>query len=113
MALPDPPDPYLGEIRLFAGNFEPKDWAFCDGRLLLIDQNDALYTLIGTAYGGDGVTTFALPDLQGRVPVSFFGNTPPGTHGGQESVSLNLTEMPSHRHVANCASETGSGDPTN
>jgi microcystin-dependent protein len=63
------PEPFVGEIRMFAGNFAPRGWAFCDGQLLAISQNDALYSVIGTLYGGDGRTTFALPDLRGRVPI--------------------------------------------
>ncbi len=71
-------EPFLGEIRLFAGNFAPLNWSFCDGRLLLITDNDALFNLIGTIYGGDGIATFALPDLRSRVPVHQ-GTAPTGT----------------------------------
>ena len=62
-------EPFVGEIRMFAGNFAPRGWAFCDGQLLAVSQNDALFSLLGTLYGGDGVSTFGLPDLRGRVPV--------------------------------------------
>ena len=68
--------PLLGEIKLFAGNFAPKGWAYCDGRLMPISDNPALFSLVGTSYGGDGVTTFALPDLRGRVPIAAFSDRP-------------------------------------
>jgi microcystin-dependent protein len=97
-------DPFLGEVRLFAGNFAPLGWNFCDGRLLPIAQNDALYSLIGTTYGGDGQTTFAVPDLRGRLPVG--QGTGPGlsarTMGeqyGVEAVTLTSQQMASHSHV--------------
>ncbi len=95
--------PYIGEIRLFAGNFAPYGWMFCHGQELLISQNSALFALIGTTYGGDGSRTFGLPDLQGRVPLHR-GNGPGlsprfmGEHGGTESVTLLPGEMPAHTH---------------
>jgi microcystin-dependent protein len=113
MAFPDPPDPFLGEIRLFAGNFAPKDWALCDGRLLSINDNETLFTLFGTTYGGDGTNTFGLPDLRGRVPVSEGNGIPLGTSAGKEYIALNVSEMPRHQHIANCSSEGGEGNPTN
>ncbi|MCO6457619.1 MAG: phage tail protein [Pirellulaceae bacterium] len=96
-------DPYVGEIRLFAGNYAPRGWAFCDGQLLAIASNDALFSLLGTTYGGDGRTTFALPDLRGRVPLhqgAGPGRSPRtlGAKGGQESVALNAAQMPAHSH---------------
>lgn len=97
-------DPYLGEIRMFGGNYAPAGWALCDGRLLAISENDALFALIGTAYGGDGETTFALPDLRGRLPVNQ-GQGPDGTsypigaRGGAETVTLRTDDLPSHRHM--------------
>lgn len=90
--------PYIGEIRLFAGNFAPANWAFCDGQLLAISEHDALFTLIGTSYGGDGVNTFALPDLRGRVPLHVGSSTPLAVAGGVESVTLTPAQMPAHTH---------------
>ena len=98
-------DPYLGEIRLFAGNFAPKYWAICDGTLLPISQNTALFSLLGTMYGGDGKSTFALPNLQGRVPLAF-GQGPglssyvQGEQGGEQLVHLQASQMPQHTHSA-------------
>jgi microcystin-dependent protein len=97
---------FVGQIVLFAGNFEPRGWAFCDGRILPIAQNTALFSLLGTTYGGDGRTTFALPDLRGRVPVGR-GQGPGlsdytlGESAGEESVTLLATEMPAHAHGLN------------
>jgi microcystin-dependent protein len=102
--VPPGSEPFLGEISLFAGTFAPRGWAFCDGQVLAISQNDALFSLLGTTYGGDGRTTFALPDLRGRVPVH--PGTGPGLatwrlgqKGGLESVTLTVDELPSHNHV--------------
>lgn len=94
-------DPFLGEIRLFAGNFAPSGWAMCDGRTLQISQNEALYNLIGTTYGGDGQTTFALPDLRGRVPIHAGGGFSVGQNGGSESVTIENNSMPAHTHSVN------------
>jgi len=95
--------PFTGEIRLFAGNFAPLGWAFCDGSLLSIGQYDALFNLIGTTYGGDGVQTFALPDLRGRVPVhqgTGAGATRNlGETGGSEAVTLTASTMPGHTYA--------------
>jgi len=96
-------NPFVGEIRLFAGNFAPQGWAFCDGSLLAIAENDALFNLIGTTYGGDGQSTFALPDLRGRVPLHQgqgpgLSNRFIGQAGGQEQVSLLPAHLPSHSH---------------
>ena len=95
--------PFIGEIRLFAGNFAPAGWAFCAGQLLPISENDALFSLIGTTYGGDGQSTFALPDLRGRVPIHFgFGpglsNRVIGQSGGVEEVTLTTAQIPAHSH---------------
>ena len=94
--------PYVGEIRLFAGNFAPNGWAFCDGQLLSIAENVVLFDLIGTTYGGDGQTTYALPDLRGRVPVhqgsNGQSNYAVGESGGLETVPLTADQMPAHRH---------------
>lgn len=102
-------EPFLGEIRLFAGNFAPRGWALCAGQIMSIAQNTALFSLLGTSYGGDGRITFALPDLQGRVPIGWgsgAGLTPRvvGEAGGSSSVSLLSTEIPAHTHAANCSS---------
>lgn len=100
-------DPYLAEIRMFGGNFAPRGWALCNGQLLSIAQNTALFSLLGTTYGGDGKTTFALPDLRGRAPIHFGqgpGLTPRdlGESDGTETVTLLTTEMPAHTHLLNC-----------
>ncbi len=105
-------EPFLGEIKIFAGNFAPSGWAFCDGSLRAIAQDEALFNLIGTTYGGDGVATFALPDLRGRVPIhqgqgSGLTNRLPGESGGQETVSLTPQQLPAHTHPPNCASTGG------
>ena len=91
--------PYVGEIRLFAGNFAPLDWAFCDGQTLSIADNVVLFELIGTTYGGDGQSTFQLPDLRGRVPVHQGGGYVQGELGGQEAVTLTAAQMPAHGHA--------------
>ncbi len=90
--------PYVGEIRIFAGNFAPAGWAFCDGQELPISENETLYQLIGTTYGGDGQSTFALPDLRGRVPVHFGAGTTIAQTGGVEAVTLTTTQIPVHAH---------------
>src|SRR5260370_11612811 len=95
--------PYVGEIRMFGGNFAPAGWAFCAGQLMAIGQNDALFNLIGTTYGGDGQSTFALPNLQGRIPIhqgtDGFGNPYViGQLSGSENVTLTLNEIPAHTH---------------
>lgn len=101
-------EPYVGEIRLFAGNFAPLDWAFCDGQILSIAQNVVLFELIGTTYGGDGQSTFALPDLRGRVPVHQGNGYVQGQQGGQESVTLAAAQMPAHRHAMNASTAPAS-----
>ena len=105
-------DPYIGEIRLFAFPRIPTNWALCDGSLIAIGQNEALYTLIGTTYGGDGVNNFALPDLRGRVPIdqgAGGGLTPRvmGQYAGEENHTLTSNEMASHSHSLVATSNTG------
>ena len=112
--------PYIGEIRMFAGNFPPNGWMFCDGQLLPISENDALFVLLGTMYGGDGQETFALPNLQSRIPLHF-GTGPDGVTyqqaetGGTESVTLTTQQIPVHTHAQLCSSGNGlnSSDPVN
>lgn len=105
-------NPYVGEIRLFGGNFAPQGWAFCDGQLLPIAEYDTLFNLIGTTYGGDGQTTFALPDLRGRVPVHQGSGGVMGQPSGAESVTLTVGNLPRHTHplVGTAAAATAS-DP--
>ena len=104
--------PYIGEIMLWAGNFEPRGWAFCNGQLLAISQNQALYMILGTTYGGNGVTTFALPDLRGRVPIHVgqgagLSSRALGEKGGAESSFLTVSQLPSHVHTARGSSAAG------
>jgi len=111
-------EPFVGEIRMFAGNFAPSGWSFCDGQLLAVSQNNALFSLLGTIYGGDGRTTFGLPDMRGRIPVhagSGPGLSPVrlGAKAGTESVTLTSNQLPSHKHDVLASSNAGnSGDPT-
>ncbi len=111
--------PYVGEIRMFAGNFAPAGWALCQGQLLAISQNETLFNLIGTTYGGDGQSTFALPNLQGRVLIHA-GQGPGlsshilGETGGVETVTLITNQIPAHSHVPQAAAATGSqSSPSN
>ena len=105
-------NPFVAEIRIFPFNFAPKGWAFCDGQLLPLSQNTALFSLLGTTYGGDGKSNFALPNLQGSVPMHA-GQGPGlslrdlGESGGESSVSLLTTEIPAHSHSANCVAGVG------
>ncbi len=92
-------DPFFGEIRMFAGTFAPVDWALCDGQLLPISQYDALFSLIGTTYGGDGVTNFALPDLRGRVPIDQGNGFVLAQRGGAEKVTLTANQAAAHSHT--------------
>jgi len=91
--------PYVGEIRLFAGNYAPAGWMFCAGQILPIAENETLFNLIGTTYGGDGEQTFALPDMQGRVPVHFGNGIVLAETGGVEEVTLTVQQIPSHNHA--------------
>ncbi len=105
---------FIGEIRIVGFNFAPRSWADCDGQLLPISQNEALFALIGTTYGGDGQTTFALPDLRGRVMAGMSNNLFIGETLGVELVTLNQNQIPAHTHQMNADSDLGgvSGNPT-
>lgn len=110
--------PYVGEIRMFAGNFAPAGWMFCSGQLLPISENETLFQLIGTTYGGDGQSTFALPQLQSRVPIH--QGQGPGLssyqlaeQGGTEEVTLTVNQLPIHTHAAGCSDVVGGGANAN
>ena len=111
-------DPFIGEIRMFAGNFAPRGWAYCDGQLLAISQNEALFSLLGITYGGDGRVTFGLPDLRGRIPIH--KGTGPGLsprslgeRGGAESATVSVAELPAHSHAHHSAAQrAGRSDPS-
>lgn len=98
--------PFLCEIKIISWNFAPRSWAFCNGQFLPINQNQALFSLLGTTYGGNGQTTFALPDLRGRVPMHVGGGFTQGQAGGQEAHTNTMSEMPAHTHF-----EMGSNNP--
>jgi microcystin-dependent protein len=109
-------EPFIGQVMMFAGNFAPRDWALCNGQLMSIAQNSALFSILGTTYGGDGQTTFALPNLQGRVPIH--PGQSPGTSSyqlgqtsGVENVSLTVGNMPAHTHVVSATQTPTSADP--
>ena len=91
--------PFLGEVKIVSFNFAPKGWALCNGQVLPINQNQALFSLLGTTYGGNGQTTFALPNLQGRVPLHMGSAFVMGQAGGETAHTLNLSEMPAHTHI--------------
>ncbi len=112
-------DPFVGEITMFAGNFAPTGWAFCAGQLLPISQNTALFSLLGTYYGGDGKSTFALPNLNGRSPLHVGQSAGPGLQqrflgemGGVDSVTLSPGEMPSHNHALHAANASNLPAPS-
>ena len=108
-------EPFLGEIIMFGGNFAPRGWALCNGQLLSISQNTALFAILGTTYGGDGRTTFGLPDLRGRAPMHP-GSGPGlttrrlGEKGGSESETLTAAQIPSHNHAAQCVGPAGNSN---
>ncbi|MES2812427.1 MAG: tail fiber protein [Bacteroidota bacterium] len=104
--------PYVGQVKMFAGNFPPRGWAFCDGQLLSISENEVLFTLIGTTYGGDGQTTFAVPDLRGRVVVGTgqgagLSSRILGETGGSETNTMTINQMPTHNHFVNTVTANG------
>ena len=105
-------EPFIGEIRMFGGNFAPTGWALCDGQLAQIADNNALFALLGTIYGGDGRTTFGLPDLRGRIPIHM-GPGPGltdrriGVKGGQETVTVLTSQLPAHTHAMGASSQAG------
>lgn len=100
--------PYVGEIRMFAGNFAPAGWMFCEGQLLPISENETLFQLIGTTYGGDGESTFALPDMRGRIPIHQGNGFILAETGGAEEITLTTSQIPGHTHPL-----LGSADPAN
>lgn len=100
--------PYVGEIRMFAGNFAPAGWMFCEGQLLAISENETLFQLIGTTYGGDGQSTFALPDLRGRLPIHQGNGFILAETGGAEEITLTVNQIPAHSHPWLCSSGTAS-----
>lgn len=98
-------EPFIGEIMMFGGNFAPKGWAYCDGQILPIAQNTALFSLLGTTYGGNGKTTFGLPNLIGRMPIHRGERNPLGASGGEETVTLTAQQIPSHTHALTAVAE--------
>jgi microcystin-dependent protein len=107
-------EPFLSEIRIFSFNFPPKGWAFCNGQLLPINQNQALFSLLGTTYGGNGQTNFALPDLRGNVPIHVGSGHTLGEKGGQQAQTLSIAELPTHTHAFNVSqSNADTPVPTN
>src|SRR5438552_9599003 len=106
--------PYVGEVRMFAGNFAPAGWMFCEGQLLPISEYETLFNLIGTTYGGDGVSTFALPDLRGRVPLHQGNGFVLAETGGVESVTLTVPQLPAHSHpLLSSQTDATTSDPNN
>jgi microcystin-dependent protein len=104
-------EPFLGEIRTFGFNFAPQGWAMCNGQTMSISQNTALFSLLGTTYGGDGITTFALPNLQGRVGIHMSSFHPQGEVAGQEAHTLTSQEMPAHTHAINAGEDETTNRP--
>src|SRR6266850_7980635 len=98
--------PFLGEIKIISWNFSPKGWAFCNGQLLPINQNQALFSLLGTTFGGNGQTNFALPDLRGRTPIHVGAGHTLGEKGGEQAHTLSIAELPQHVHSANATTAT-------
>ena len=100
-------EPFLSEIRIMSFSFAPKGWAMCNGQLLPINQNQALFSLLGTTYGGDGRVNFALPDLQGRTPIHTGSGSTLGERGGEQAHTLSISELPTHTHAAKASSSDG------
>lgn len=100
-------EPFLAEVRMVGFNFAPRGWAFCDGQILPINQNQSLYSLLGTTYGGDGRTSFALPDLRGRTPIHVGEGHRQGQKSGEETHTLSAAEMPNHDHVLQATANDG------
>ena len=100
-------EPFLSEMRMFSFNFAPKGWALCNGQFLPINQNQALFALLGTTFGGNGQTTFALPNLQGRTPIHVGSGHTLGEAGGGTAVTLSIAQMPEHVHLATASSADG------
>jgi microcystin-dependent protein len=105
--------PYVGEIRMFGGNFAPAGWMFCEGQLLPISENETLFNLIGTTYGGDGQSTFALPDLRGRLPLHFGNGFILAETGGAEEVTLTVSQIPAHSHALLATTNSATGTAPN
>ncbi len=105
-------EPFLAEIRIFSFNFPPKGWALCNGQLLPINQNQALFALLGTMYGGNGQTNFALPNLRGQVPIHFGSGHTQGEHAGSTAVTVNIQQLPTHLHGLQSSASTA-GTATN
>ena len=105
--------PYVGEIRMFAGNFAPAGWMFCEGQLLPISENETLFQLIGTTYGGDGQSTFALPDLRGRLPIHQGNNFILAETGGAEEITLTVQQIPAHSHPMLTSTSPGTQNAPN
>ena len=105
-------EPFIGEVKMISWNYPPKGWAFCNGQLMAINQNQALFSLFGTMYGGDGRVTFALPNLQGRVPIHMGGGHNQGEVGGEQAHTLTKNEMPAHLHFVTVDTDPGTASPT-
>ena len=106
-------EPFLSEIRIFSFNFAPRGWALCNGQLLPINQNQALFSLLGTTFGGDGRVNFALPDLRGRTPIHVGNGHTLGERGGEQAHTLSISELPEHTHLPAASSQPGDRhDPT-
>ncbi len=103
-------EPFLSEIRMMSFQFAPKGWALCNGQLLPINQNQALFSLLGTTFGGDGRTNFALPDLRGRTPIHVSSGHTLGERGGEQNHTLSISELPMHSHVAQATNNPAAGD---
>jgi microcystin-dependent protein len=105
-------EPFLAEVRIMSFQFAPKGWALCDGQLLPINQNQALFALLGTSFGGDGRVNFALPDLRGRTPIHVGSGFTLGVRAGEQAHTLSISELPTHTHVLNGTTNTAANTPT-